>query len=408
MRRYLSVLEVLDKILMSIVIAFLAIALAQPVLAKDAGITIQTTRSSSYAGTKPLSKRILNLVKANVNTDDKSRIRKVLSQLRDGDILVLAVHSNPSVFAIGDETVQWGRFWQYFGIEKPPKLATVIIGGCMARQYEQNGEKHYVDVTDPEAEFIRRNLNTWTLFSPKSIIHAWTAVSDAEYCLRSILPGTNLSEIDLKGKWHLVTDPKLDPDKISLFELRVIGKQLFQESDIDYLVPAIPPTEVTRKWVSEPPTLEKIQDRDSEVWGAWGATGYSGSWDFGPEEYDDALVNSWIVTFTRPERAKEFFESRVRNRKAYFAQENPHRKGQIHEEPNRVAVFFPVDNNNIGLGEDYIMLLYNKNTFINVSSLYLHFTVKEKVSKIVKEMETGAMLAVDHALERAEVQLKGE
>jgi len=448
MRRCSSVLEVADKILMSIVIAFLVSALTQPVLAKDAGITIQTTLSSSYGHTRPLGEPILKRLKASADTNDKSKIRKVLSQLRDGDILVLAVHSNPTIFAIGDVRktgkIKWDNFWSHFGIEKPPKLAAVIIAGCMDSYYEVDKKKYTVPITGPELDSMRRSLNTWTLFVPKTAIGPCDALVDADYCLRSILSGTNLSEIDLvpspKGledEWHLVTDPKLDPDKISLFELRVIGKQLFQESDANYLVPVIRPTEVTGKGVSGPPTLESIQDQESEVWGAWGATQYAGYWDFGPEEYHRAYgdslivtrayVDSFIVTFIRPERAKEFFEYTVRNLRAYFAKEDPYRidaeridgarkrhpdrkiygeKGRIHEEPNRLTIFFPADDYNICKGEDRIVLLYNKNTVINVESVYFHFIVKEKVSQIVKEMETGAMIAVDSALERAEVQLK--
>jgi len=436
MRRCLSVLEVTDKILMSIVIAFLVSALTQPVLAKDAGITIQTTLSSSYAGTKPLGQPILKRLKASVNTDDKSKIREVLSQLRDGDILVLAVHSNPTIFAIGDVRdtglIKWANFWKDFGIEKPPKLAAVIIAGCMDSYYEHGKEECTIPITGPELDFIRRRLNAWVVFAPKTAIGPWDALVDAEYCLRSILSGTNLSEIDLEGlegEWHLVTDPKLDRDKISLSELRVIGKQLFQESDIDYLVPVTLPTEVIGKGVSGPPTLESIQDQESEVWGAWGATGYSGYWDLGQREKFGAYVDSFIVTFIRPEKAKEFFEYSVRNLKVKFAKENSSRagsidkalkkypdrkiyikKGRIHERPNRLTIFFPMAPEEQGTdfypGEDYIMLLYNKNTVINVNSWYAGCIHKERVSNIVEEMETGAMIAVDRALERAEAQLK--
>jgi len=374
-----------------------------------------------------------------VDTNNKEKVREVLSQLRDGDILVLAIHSNPSVLVIGGrkvvrdgktkiedwEAVQWGRFWQDFGIKKPPKLAAVIIGGCMSRYYKAGDKEYATPINELELDFIRKHLNAWALFVPRGSILAPVAINNTNFYLQSMLKGEKLSKIDTEGKWHLLTDPKLDRDKISLFELRVIGKQLFQESDIDYLVPRIPPTEVRGRGVSGPPTLESIQDRESELWGAWGVTAYSGSWDFGLEEYDEAYVESWIITFIRPERAKEVFEYIVRQRRTHFANKNSDRvkridkerknhpdrkiygkKGQIHEEPNRLTIFFPADD--YDTGENDITLLYNKNTLIRVNSLYFHLTVEERVSKIVKDIETGAMLAVDSALERAEVQLKGE
>ena len=181
MRGSLKIFRVADRVLMLIVTSLLAITLTQPVLARDAGITIQTTESESYAHTQPLTKHILDQLGTKTNTDNKEKIREVLSELRDGDILVLSVHSNPSVFAIGDQAVNWGRFWKHFGIENPPKLAAVIIGGCMAREYKQVKETYYVHITEPEQNFIRRNLNTQVLFVPKREIHPAVYHSENRY-----------------------------------------------------------------------------------------------------------------------------------------------------------------------------------------------------------------------------------
>ena len=202
------------KFLVFIAVVFFVFTVNQAALAINAGITIQTDRGG-YAGTQPLTEPITDQLDVHTDSDDKMKIIKTLNLLQDGDVLVLSVHSNPSVFAIGGETVQWGRFWEYFGIENPPKLGIVIVGGCMAREFEFEEETEYIPVTDEEQNFIRRHLSTGVLFLPKAEVHKATAINDINGLLGSILKGKKLSEINLQNRWNYVTAPEVDRDNIN-------------------------------------------------------------------------------------------------------------------------------------------------------------------------------------------------
>ena len=225
MKGFRNILRGGDKISIFILIAVLSIMLHHSAFAADAGITMRTNLGG-YAGTQPLTPPILAQLGVSADTDNANEIRQVLNQLKEGGILALSVHSNPSVFAVGGEPVQWGRFWEFFGIERPPELAAVIIGGCMSREFKYEGNTEYVHISEPELNFIRRRLNTKVLFVPKGEIHKAVAINDTNGILRSMLTGKRLSEIDLQGRWHYVTSPDLDRGRISLPDLR--GKQLPQ------------------------------------------------------------------------------------------------------------------------------------------------------------------------------------
>lgn len=212
-----SIFRVVDKNLIFILIVVLSIMLHHSAFAADAGITMRTNLGG-YSGTQPLTPPILRQLRVSADTDNVNEIREVLKQLKNGDILVLSVHSNPSVFAVGGKTVQWGSFWEFFGITIPPELAAVIIGGCMSRKI--------IHISEPELNFIRRRLNTKVLFVPKGEIHKSVAINDTNGFLRSMLSGKRLSEINLQGRWHYATSPDLDRGRISLTDLR--GNHLSQ------------------------------------------------------------------------------------------------------------------------------------------------------------------------------------
>lgn len=266
MRRSLSIFRVADRVLMLSVIAFLAITLNQPVLAKDTGITLQTSRGG-YAGCQALTEPITDQLGATANTDDVEEIRQVLSQLRDGDILVLSLHSNPSDFGIGDQAVNWGRFWEHFGIENPPKLAAVIVGGCMAREYKQDEETHYVLINESEQNFIRRNLNAQVLFVPSGEILAAVAINDTNGLLRSILGGKRLSKINLQGRWHYVTAPGLNRDNISLVDLRLSQFVIVNVSHPSRITSGGAPGDLVVWWEGNPKFPVTMIYRPKPGWG---------------------------------------------------------------------------------------------------------------------------------------------
>ena len=112
---------------------------SQTCLAKNVGITISTTLSSSYPSTNPLRQETVDLLDLTENSDNEAIIGDALKQLQDGDVLVLSVHSNPESFAVGQRKPipKWSQFWETFGVNKPPGLRAVIIGGCMANKVKE-------------------------------------------------------------------------------------------------------------------------------------------------------------------------------------------------------------------------------------------------------------------------------
>lgn len=191
-------------------------------LAEDVGITLNTTLSSSYSGTVSLSSEIKKRLGTCVKSSEKAEISKALKKLNDGDILVISVHSNPSVFAIGQGSYHWGLFWKYFEIEKPPCLAMVIIGGCMARSFKYQGEIIYVDITDPEVDFILRNFGAKAMFLPSTTINPFYSNTAIDGILeRAIDENRRLAKCVTNKKWRYVTAPGINRIAVTLKDLRI-------------------------------------------------------------------------------------------------------------------------------------------------------------------------------------------
>ncbi len=181
-------------------------------LAKNVGITISTTLSSSYPSTNPLRPETVNLLDVTENSDSQAKIGDALKQLQDGDILVLSVHSNPKSFAVGQKMPipKWSQFWQTFGVNNPPELRAVIIGGCMANKVG----KTYEPASEEQLQAIRAGLNTDALFAPISGINAIVAAIDSSTLLKSILSGKKFADIDLGRKWNYVSSQEEDRDNL--------------------------------------------------------------------------------------------------------------------------------------------------------------------------------------------------
>lgn len=193
----------------------------QQSLAENVGITMHTTLSSSYSSTVSLKPEITKRLDFSVKSDDKAEISKALKRLKDGDILVMSVHSNPSVFALGKEACHWGLFWDYFEIKNPPRLAVVIIGGCMARSYEHEGETYYVHITDPEVNFILRNFGTKAMFLPSATINPMVAINDITGILKQMMDeDKRLAKCSPGKRWRYVTAPGIDRIAVTLKDLR--------------------------------------------------------------------------------------------------------------------------------------------------------------------------------------------
>ena len=193
--------------------------------AGDAGITLQTTLSSSYGKTLALSAQVVAMLSIAEDSDNREEIAEVLKQLNDGDILVMSIHSNPSVFAIGNEAMHWAFFWEYFGIENPPKLAVVIIGGCMARSFEYQGKKIYIPITEPEMNFIHKKLGAKALFLPRAAIQPHLAVQHISGFLKHMIKEGKRLAIYNPGKlWHYITQPGVNRIAVTLEDLRKLAR----------------------------------------------------------------------------------------------------------------------------------------------------------------------------------------
>ncbi|MDD2754934.1 MAG: hypothetical protein PHS80_05320 [Methanothrix sp.] len=194
-----------------VLILFIFIS-SQTCLAKNVGITISTTLSSSYPSTNPLRQETVDLLDLTENSDNEVIIGDALKQLQDGDVLVLSVHSNPESFAVGQRKPipKWGQFWETFGINKPPALRAVIIGGCMANKVKET----YNPASKEQLQAIRASLNADALFAPISAINPIVAGIDTTTLLKSILDGKKFGDIDLGGKWNYISSQEEDRDNL--------------------------------------------------------------------------------------------------------------------------------------------------------------------------------------------------
>jgi hypothetical protein len=191
-----------------ICLMLIILASSQIALAKNVGITISTTLSSSYPATNPLRQETVDLLDVTENSDNEGNIGNALKKLQDGDVLVLSVHSNPEGFAIGKRKPipEWSQFWETFGINKPPELRAVIIGGCMANKVGET----YNPASMEQLDAIRSSLNTNALFAPISGINPIVAAIDTTTLLNSILSGKKFDDIDLGGKWNYISSYEED------------------------------------------------------------------------------------------------------------------------------------------------------------------------------------------------------
>lgn len=214
----------------------------------DVGVTIQTSRGG-YPGTQPLTVPITKQLAASENSDDPKKIGNALRQLKDGSVLVLAVHSNPKKFGMGPDIVEWAQFWSTFGVEKPPRLAAVIIGGCMV---EEPGEDKYVPITEDQVRALRRLFNAEAIYTPKGAVPKIMAITDTNGMLASLLKGKKLCDINLQDRWHCAMCPRWDAKKseITLKELRSFGTEE-DAYQAGYGIGVLPPSQFSREAMKE-------------------------------------------------------------------------------------------------------------------------------------------------------------
>lgn len=168
--------------------------------AEDVGVTIQTTRSTAYKGTAPLTASIAGKLKGGAeDSDDVAKIAAHLRKLKDGDVLVLAIHSSQRIFAIGGKVHPWADFWKVFGIAQPPRLAAAILGGCMVEDLDSAKIK---PITPAQVRELRGHLNAEIVYTPRGAIPFILALNNTDGILTSLLANKKLKDIDLDDKWY--------------------------------------------------------------------------------------------------------------------------------------------------------------------------------------------------------------
>lgn len=186
--------------------ALMAVALLLPlaagdVRAVDLGVSLQTSRSSSYKGVMPLSPGTTGLLKASIDSDDRAKIGHMLRQLKDGDVFVLTMHSNPDVFAVGKDVFPWSDFWTTFGIAKPPRLAAAILAGCMVNEMKSNGQEIYIPIKPEQVAGMRKLFGAEVTYMPPGGVNPLVASTNTYALLQALLAGKKLGDIGLGGNW---------------------------------------------------------------------------------------------------------------------------------------------------------------------------------------------------------------
>ena len=193
-----------------LVLMLIFLMMSQTAIAKNVGITIQYTGTEKdiNPATYPLTKEITGKLDISENTNNVVAIGKALNELQDGDILVLAVHSNPEVFGIGKETDRnWAEFWKTFDVKNPPKLGVVVILGCM------KGEND-APATPEQQEAIRKTFNADALFAPQKAINPlFPGLYQVNMIVDDVKNGKELSEINPGRMWNCVTAPGVNKNE---------------------------------------------------------------------------------------------------------------------------------------------------------------------------------------------------
>lgn len=223
--------------------------------AEDVGVTIQTTLSTAYKGTAPLTASITGKLKGGAeDSHDVAKIAAHLRKLKDGDVLVLAIHSSQRIFAIGGKTHPWSDFWKVFGIAQPPRLSAAILGGCMVEDLDSAKIK---PITPDQVRELRGHLNAEIIYTPRGAIPFILALNNTDGILTSLLSNKKLKDIDLDGKWYQNVSTRWTIQsrwsELTLNNLRrVSGTSRAYEAGVDARLKRANPDNTAKKFDADP------------------------------------------------------------------------------------------------------------------------------------------------------------
>ncbi|MBW1992067.1 MAG: hypothetical protein JRI59_08130 [Deltaproteobacteria bacterium] len=205
-----------------------------PAHPKNAVVTIQSKHG--YGRTLPMrSKTVAYLRKlgpvAVADDPDNRQVPAVLQGLADGDLLILNLHSNSRVFGYGGsgptgvkKTEEWGNFYRTFGLNKPPRLALVMIHGCI---FDMVGDK-VVAASDAQIEAIRKSLNAVAILSFNCQINPISGSWSFQGLAKGLAEGRRIASLIKTKSLRFLVAPGIDRNQATLDSLRgaVLGFKL--------------------------------------------------------------------------------------------------------------------------------------------------------------------------------------
>jgi hypothetical protein len=132
-----------------------------------------------------------------------------IKSLKDGDVLVINVHSNPNGFMDGDKFIRWKDFWEHYRPgERPPRLSRVLICGCMV--YDPKGIE--MPIAPRGVVFLGRYLNADGVFVPQKY-YGYEHNAEAEDIIRGLAENRSLQAWTSRklDKFQFAADPSLLP-----------------------------------------------------------------------------------------------------------------------------------------------------------------------------------------------------
>lgn len=153
-------------------------------------------------------------------------IQARLMQLRDGDVLVLNVHSGAKGVGVPTESgevayIPWSDFWKHFGMGTVPSLSLAIVNGCMFGRDEKGAIR---DATDEEITAVRQALHAVAMVGAHNKIDTNAAQKDLIEYLKSIPKEDSVLPSE-GGRYRLSLSRDVKPERASMKELRFRAAQ---------------------------------------------------------------------------------------------------------------------------------------------------------------------------------------
>src|SRR5262249_49748490 len=146
----------------------------------------------------------------------------VLKSLKDGDVLVINCHANCMQFGAGTEGPQWSHFYRTWNITRKPKLALVIVHGCI---YDEDENKKEIPATDSQIGAIRNSLNAKSIVSFNVEVDPRAGRLSMHNMIVDILAGNKLAGMINTPTLRYLADQDVDRNNAKLADLKAAAKR---------------------------------------------------------------------------------------------------------------------------------------------------------------------------------------